>query len=238
MIRNQVERAAMSSAASSPDPLAHMAARCRELGVPLTVQRRAIYGVIAERHDHPTADEVFAALRQRLPGISKATAYRTLEKLVELGLVRRVSHPGAVARFDAKVHRHHHLVCERCGAVRDLESHALDAVALPDFAADGFQLRDFSVLIHGRCRACAQQRGADQPLRSVPTRARANGAGAGLSGGAPVAAPAAAPGSRRSPAPARARRESSGAARDESTAGRRATARAGGSRSTRFRRKA
>jgi Fur family peroxide stress response transcriptional regulator len=149
--------------------LAHVEQRCRELGVPLTVQRRAIYAAIADRDDHPSADEVFAALQRRVPGISKATTYRTLDKLVEIGLVRRVSHPGAVARFDAKVHRHHHLVCERCGAVCDLESKALDRVALPDVAGHGFELRDFSVLIHGRCRACARKRRPEPPR---PSRSR------------------------------------------------------------------
>lgn len=146
----------------------HVERRCRELGVPLTVQRRAIYAVVAARHDHPTADQLFADLQARMPGISKATAYRTLDKLVELGLVRRVSHPGAMARFDAKVHRHHHLVCERCGAVADLESPALDRVALPRVLAEGFELRDYSVLIHGRCRACASA-----PIAASPRLARA-----------------------------------------------------------------
>jgi Fur family transcriptional regulator, peroxide stress response regulator len=160
------------------DPLQHVARRCRELGVPLTVQRRAIYAVVAARHDHPTADQVFADLQARMPGISKATAYRTLDKLVELGLVRRVSHPGAVARFDAKVHRHHHLVCERCGAVRDLESAALDKVALPRVLAEGFELRDYSVLIHGRCRDCASVPSVAAPAaraaRRTKVRAAAN----------------------------------------------------------------
>jgi Fur family peroxide stress response transcriptional regulator len=158
------------------DPLEPVAQRCRELGVPLTVQRRAIYGLLAERHDHPTADEVFAALQVRAPGISKATTYRTLDKLVELGLVRRVAHPGAVARFDAKVHRHHHLVCERCGAVRDLESQALDRVLLPDVAGHGFELRDYTVLLHGRCRACSTASESSSPS-STGKRAKERTAG-------------------------------------------------------------
>lgn len=157
----------MASLEPQSHALGHIAQRCRELGVPLTLQRRAIYAVLADTDDHPSADEVFAALQRRTPGISKATTYRTLDKLVELGLVRRVSHPGAVARFDAKVHRHHHLVCEGCGAVCDLESEALDRVALPDVAGHGFELRDFSVLIHGRCRACSQRRGNGHAPRAA-----------------------------------------------------------------------
>ena len=148
-----------------PD-LAQVAARCAQLGVPLTVQRRAIYALLAERRDHPTADELHVAVHARCPGISKATTYRTLDKLVELGLVRRVAHPGAMARFDAMVHRHHHLVCDRCGAVRDLESAALDRVALPDLAGSGFEASDFSVLVHGRCERCARRESAQLRIRS------------------------------------------------------------------------
>jgi Fe2+ or Zn2+ uptake regulation protein len=141
-----------------PQPLVEqLQRRCRELGIPLTVQRSAIYAALAARSDHPTADQVYADLRTRLPGISKATAYRTLDKLVELGLVVRVSHPGSAARYDAKTHRHHHVVCDGCGAMTDLEAPDLDRLTIPDLTSRGFAARDFSVHVRGICHACRKQ---------------------------------------------------------------------------------
>jgi Fe2+ or Zn2+ uptake regulation protein len=136
------------------ESVADLERRSHERGIPLTVQRRAVLASLAARDDHPTAEEVYADLRARLPGIAKATAYRTLDTLVQLGLVVRVSHPGSAARYDAKTWRHHHVVCDACGAMSDLDSKALDAVRLPDLRARGFYVRDFSVYVRGLCAAC------------------------------------------------------------------------------------
>jgi Fe2+ or Zn2+ uptake regulation protein len=165
----------MPSARGSHDPLDDLQQRCRELGIPLTVQRRAVYAVLASRSDHPTADQVFEGLHERVPGISKATAYRTLDTLVELGLVVRVSHPGRGARYDAKTARHHHLVCDGCGAVADLESRQLDALPLPDLKPTGFRTRDFSVHVRGFCQDCVENRvdGGSRP--AVRTKAARTG---------------------------------------------------------------
>lgn len=130
---------------------------CRQRGVPLTHQRRAVLEVLLERSDHPTADQIFEAVQDPSPQISRRTVYRVLDTLAELGLIRRVHHPGAAARFDAKTHRHHHLVCIRCSKIVDLESPELDAVALPEGRPHGFDVRDFSVQLMGMCPACRKK---------------------------------------------------------------------------------
>jgi len=134
--------------------LDRLAALCRGHGLPLTVQRRAILAVLAGRDDHPTADDVFAAVQQRLPGVSRTTVYRVLDTLVGIGVACRVAHPGAAVRFDAKVHRHHHLVCRRCGRVRDLEDHALNTLRLPRVRRGGFEVDDYSIHFMGLCADC------------------------------------------------------------------------------------
>jgi Fe2+ or Zn2+ uptake regulation protein len=150
----------VANSMSGPLPdLAELATRCRALGLPLTVQRRAILEVLLARaaaaaDGHPTADEVAADLARRIDGISRATVYRTLETLVEHGLIVRVCHPGAAARYDVRLARHHHLVCDRCGAIADFDAAALDGLALPDFRRAGFTVRDFSVHVRGTCKAC------------------------------------------------------------------------------------
>jgi Fur family peroxide stress response transcriptional regulator len=130
---------------------------CRERGLRLTIQRRAVLQVLLGRSDHPTADQIFAATQDENPQISRRTVYRVLDTLAEWGLIRRVHHPGATARFDAKTHRHHHLVCVRCNKVVDWESRSLDNVSLPRGKPHGFDVCDFSVQFIGLCPDCRKQ---------------------------------------------------------------------------------
>ncbi|HPM81564.1 MAG TPA: transcriptional repressor [Candidatus Anammoximicrobium sp.] len=131
---------------------------CRERGLPLTVQRRDILKTILERDDHPSADQVYEAVKERIPGLSRTTVYRVLDTLVELGVVRRLHHPGTGARFDGNLQRHHHLVCRRCGCVIDIESAGLDQLRLPAGERRGFEIEDYSVHFTGLCQECLRRR--------------------------------------------------------------------------------
>lgn len=127
---------------------------CRERGLPLTVQRQSILKVVLERDDHPSADQVYDCVKDRLPGLSRTTVYRVLDTLVELGVIRRLHHPGSGARFDGKVHRHHHLVCRKCGCVLDVESSTLEGLEVPSAERQGFAVEDYTVHFIGLCRDC------------------------------------------------------------------------------------
>jgi Fur family peroxide stress response transcriptional regulator len=144
----------MPTRTSPTDRLAAFDAECRRRGVALTAQRRAVFGELADRKDHPTADQVYDALHESLPGLSRATVYRVLETLVELGFARKVLHAGAVARFDPMTARHHHLACDRCGRLVDLDDAAVAGVRLPDPGRTGFEIRDYSISFTGLCRDC------------------------------------------------------------------------------------
>lgn len=94
----------------------------RSRGLPLTVQRRAVFEDLLARTDHPTADQVHDSVRSRMPGMSRTTVYRVLEALVRLGSARRVCHFGPAVRYDANIGRHDHLVCSACDRVIDVEA--------------------------------------------------------------------------------------------------------------------
>lgn len=131
-------------------------ALCRERGSPLTVQRRETLQVVLERDDHPSADQVYESVRDRIPHLSRTTVYRVLDTLVGLGVIRRLHHPGAGVRYDGKVHRHHHLVCRECHRVIDVESKRLDDLRLPPSQRHGFEIEDYTIHFLGVCETCRQ----------------------------------------------------------------------------------
>ncbi len=147
----------MSRGPRESTTLEALEAACRARGVPLTTQRRVVLETLAARDDHPTADDVWEAVRRRLPDVSRTTAYRALDTLVRLGLAVKICHPGSSARFDAKTRRHHHLVCVHCERVLDIDVPALDKLALP--IDKGFEVTDYSVHFRGVCTACRRVRG-------------------------------------------------------------------------------
>ncbi|MBN1590511.1 MAG: transcriptional repressor [Pirellulales bacterium] len=130
---------------------------CRERGLPLTVQRREILKALLQRDDHPTADQVYGCVKERITGLSRTTVYRVLETLVRLGVVRRLHHPGTSVRFDGKISRHHHLVCRKCNRVIDLENRSLDHLELSSMRLHGFQVEDYSVHLVGVCADCGRK---------------------------------------------------------------------------------
>jgi Fur family transcriptional regulator, peroxide stress response regulator len=136
------------------DRLSAFEVECRHRGLALTIQRRAVYAELADRKDHPTADQVYDAVYARLPGLSRTTVYRVLDTLVEQGFARRVHHTGGVARFDPITARHHHLVCDGCGRLADLDDDAIASVRLPDPGRTGFKIRDYSISFTGLCKEC------------------------------------------------------------------------------------
>lgn len=131
-----------------------MVARCRDRGLPVTAQRRAVLRALAGRKDHPTAEQVHAAALARQPGMTRATVYRVLEALESLGVVRRVEHAGTAARYEVDTGPHHHLVCLECGRIADLHDPALEGLPPPPVRAPGFVVREYSIQFRGVCGAC------------------------------------------------------------------------------------
>jgi Fur family peroxide stress response transcriptional regulator len=148
----------------SPDRIARrleeFEALCRRLGVPLTVQRRVVLQTVLARDDHPTADEILEAVKDRVPGISRTTVYRVLDTLANMGAIRRLHHAGASARFDGKVHRHHHMICKQCNKVIDLEDEKLNRLRISHVSSEQFDIEDFSVHLIGTCSACREAKGS------------------------------------------------------------------------------
>jgi Fur family peroxide stress response transcriptional regulator len=130
--------------------------KCRQEGVPLTAQRRAILDTVLDLDTHPTADQVHESVAGRLAGISRTTVYRTLETLVRMGVITKACHPGSVIRYDNRTELHHHLICLCCDEVLDFSDENLNAIPIPDTSGLGFEVSDFRVQLRGICRSCCE----------------------------------------------------------------------------------
>ena len=144
--------------------------RARKL--PVTVQRRVVLSALLDRNDHPTVDQLFDDVKERMPGVSRTTIYRALETLVELGLARRTSHFEATARFDGNTDHHHHLLCRRCNRVEDIEHPSLNKFALPNLGGIPFEISDYSIYLEGLCAACQKSTPKSSVKKQVAKHSR------------------------------------------------------------------
>jgi Fe2+ or Zn2+ uptake regulation protein len=136
----------------SPDALTEV---FRGQGLKVTPQRQCIFRALHGNEQHPTADAVFDLVRAEMPTISLRTVYQTLNDLAAMGEVTPIDLGTGSTRFDPNLSDHHHLVCDRCGAVHDIAA-ATDAPERLEPAADalGFAISRTDIVFRGLCARC------------------------------------------------------------------------------------
>ncbi len=102
-----------------------------------------------------TADEVLAAVADRLPNVSLPTVYSTLELFEDLGLVHRIGVSQGPLLYDPRPEPHDHMVCDNCGKVEDLQTGVQLGRAFDRAKRDGFSPRRAEVRVNGLCADCA-----------------------------------------------------------------------------------
>jgi Fur family transcriptional regulator, peroxide stress response regulator len=144
----------MSTASSRSEELQEALARA---GLRYTRQREAVFHYLRSTDAHPTADHVFAAVRQHIPAVSLATVYKALEALVEAGVCTKLCDSTGPARFDGRCDQHYHLHCQKTGQVRDLETpydpglpFKLDPCLVESLRRQGFKVTGHRLEILGR----------------------------------------------------------------------------------------
>lgn len=133
--------------------IANFPEACRRAGLKVTHQRMAVYSMLAGVESHPTPEDVFTAIRAQLPSLSLGTVYKILDQFHRHGFLRKVSTEGHVARYDANVEEHHHLVCSGCGKIQDVHVKTDPALAHMPAGAD-FAVTSYDILFHGLCKTC------------------------------------------------------------------------------------
>lgn len=128
----------------------------RSEGVRMTPQREIILETLCHGRGHLTAEDVFAQVEGRLPGINIATVYRTLEMLRRAHVVSMVHGANGRAEFEV-IHSdqyHHHLVCEACGRVLELDHEMLNELQEAVEARYGFVVGIQHLSFSGLCSDC------------------------------------------------------------------------------------
>ena len=125
-------------------------------GTGLTKQRQAVLQVIRESDEHLTANEVFEDARRLLPGISFATVYNSLRYLKQEGLIGEVRFATDAARYDRKLTRHDHALCNICGKLVDLELSIPVALLEEASALSKFNAESIELTLRGLCPDCCK----------------------------------------------------------------------------------
>jgi Fur family ferric uptake transcriptional regulator len=125
----------------------------------MTNQRRAILQAMQKMSFHPTADDVYTKVKHRLPRIALGTVYRTLESLVDQGIILEVNPPGRRKRFDHKTEPHSHIICTVCGAIEDVLT---DTSQLSILSDTGFIVTGVDIQFSGECPTCKSEGSVSQ----------------------------------------------------------------------------
>ncbi|WP_456410575.1 manganese-dependent transcriptional regulator PerR [Oceanithermus sp.] len=120
----------------------------------LTRQRKAVLDVVQKARNHPDAAWIYQEVRKVVPSISLGTVYRTLEALVAEGQIIPLARAGEATRYDANPVPHHHLICERCGEIVDLEVELPDVLEAARAAYPNLTIRSAKIEFHGLCENC------------------------------------------------------------------------------------
>lgn len=119
-----------------------------------TIQKQLVIDTVNQLHTHPSAEEIYTAVLEKAPHISKATVYRNLAHLSEIGEILKIEVPNASDRFDFNTKPHHHMKCTMCGRLSDVSVVSDIDVMDKAKAEDGAKLTGYQLLFDGVCKSC------------------------------------------------------------------------------------
>ncbi len=140
--------------------------KVKDCGYRITAGREAIIEALSATHDHLSAEDVYARIHDKYPNVGLTTIYRTLDMLVNLGLVFKFDFGDGKARYELTegpkgAHHHHHLVCTGCKRVIDYTDFIDDELELLHRTEKGlsqkynFRINNHLIQFYGLCQGCA-----------------------------------------------------------------------------------
>ena len=119
-----------------------------------SIQRDAILRVINNTTTHPGADWIYDQVRKEIPNISLGTVYRNLKLLTQAGEIKELDIPGISSRFDGRTSNHHHLICEECGRIFDMDESVDRTMEIRITQKTGFKVKMQYLKFIGLCSDC------------------------------------------------------------------------------------
>jgi Fur family peroxide stress response transcriptional regulator len=113
---------------------------------------------------HPSPEEVYARIKEKIPSISLATVYKNIHLFVESGVLNEVSPHHGSLRVEMNSHQHHHLVCSQCKSIVDIGEEQLGLHVKPKRLPGGFQVQRYAIDVIGICAACQKK----AQLKKIP----------------------------------------------------------------------
>jgi Fe2+ or Zn2+ uptake regulation protein len=126
----------------------------KDNAIKITPQRLEILRYMDEHHTHPTADNIYSALKTKSPSLSKTTVYNSLETLKKHRLIQSITISGSESRYDIFKGLHHHFLCESCGTIIDIE------IACPNvnkIVKGGHHVDEVHGYFKGICKTCMKK---------------------------------------------------------------------------------
>ena len=122
----------------------------------MTNQRAIILEYLKKNYTHPSVQEIFGFVKNKLPQISKKTVYSNLQFLCNEGLIQDVRVKG-VQRYEPRSNPHHHLICRKCGRIMDIHSEELLSHAIKvGKTSKNFYVESTTINFYGICKKCKE----------------------------------------------------------------------------------
>ena len=128
----------------------------KDNAIKITPQRLEILKYLDQHHCHPTADNIYSALKKKHPSLSKTTVYNALETLKKHDIIHTLTISASETRYDIKTkNHHHHFLCECCNSIIDIE------ICCPNVdktMKEGYHIKEVHGYFKGICKHCMKIR--------------------------------------------------------------------------------
>jgi Fe2+ or Zn2+ uptake regulation protein len=119
-----------------------------------TVQRQIVLDAVKKLNTHPTNEDIYAEIHRGHPSISRTTVYRNLRELARAGIIRQVTLPDGLERYDCRNEKHYHFKCRNCGGILDVDIEYLADINDTVQGKYGVHVDEHDITFSGICQKC------------------------------------------------------------------------------------
>lgn len=130
---------------------------CKKNNLKVTPQRVEIFKEIIKYNDHPSVTNIYQRIKKKFPNISFDTVNRTLQKFVEIGVLKIVEGYEDIRRYDGVIDRHHHFHCIKCFRIIDIYNKRLEEIDIPKVLDEKLTVIDSKIVFEGICNKCKKR---------------------------------------------------------------------------------